>query len=260
MWRTGLYDALPECFEHTVAGVAGGLGRNGWGAAVLMRDVAPWLVSVPKGVLNLEQHLRFLDHMAELHASFWGFRDEIGLMPMGSRYNLLSHWTVSAEAERGPLEDVLGMITPGWKRVALQAPAAMAVAGPLLDDPSPLAGALSATPLTLVHSDWKAGNLGTLPDGRTVLIDWAFPGEAPGCCDLAWYIAVNCDLLPQTKDDSIDAYRAALERRGIDTAPWWDAQLELSLIGAFALLGWSKSGDELAWWDDRLPRSARFLR
>src|SRR5947209_436782 len=66
MWRTGLFDALPACFDHTVVDVATGLGRNGWGAAILMRDVSSAMVPVADGIIPAEQHLRFLDHMAEL--------------------------------------------------------------------------------------------------------------------------------------------------------------------------------------------------
>ena len=47
VWSSGLLDRLPASIDHAIVGVAEGLGRNGWGAAVLMRDVAPWLV--PEG-------------------------------------------------------------------------------------------------------------------------------------------------------------------------------------------------------------------
>ena len=46
------------------------------------------------------------------------------------------------------------------------------------------------------------------------------------------------------------AYRAALERSGVDTAGWWERQLRLALLGGFVQLGWDKTGDELAWWAD----------
>jgi hypothetical protein len=44
---------------------------------------------------------------------------------------------------------------------------------------------------------------------------------------------VNCDRLPESKEDSARGLRDALERRGIATAEWWDRQLELALVGAF---------------------------
>src|SRR5262249_32556668 len=40
LWRHGFLHALPDCLDHTVAGVATGEGRHGWGGAVLMHDVA----------------------------------------------------------------------------------------------------------------------------------------------------------------------------------------------------------------------------
>ncbi len=79
--------------------------------------------------------------------------------------------------------------------------------------------------------------------------------------DLAWYLAVNCDRLPESKEDTIAAYRLSLERRGIDTALWWDRHLDLALLGGFLQLGWSKPGNpaELAWWTQRVLPTARAL-
>lgn len=260
MWRSGLFDALPPSIDHTITDVAAGFGRNGWGVAVLMRDVSEWMVPVAAGRIGETQHLRFLDHMAELHAHFWGLEDTVGLCPMGNRYFSLTPLMASYEIARGSSDPVPQMVPEGWERMAEASPAAARVVLPLLDDPFPLVAALERGPQTLVHSDWKAGNLGSLPDGRTVLLDWAFPGRAPGAVDVAWYIAVNCDLLPHTKEDAIEAYREGIERRGVDTSePWWSEQLELALLGALQMLGWSKSGDELAWWADRVGRAVPYL-
>ena len=258
MWRAGLFDALPGCIEHTIVDIAAGLGRNGWGAAVLMRDVSEFMVQVSGGPIPLEEHLRFLDHMAALHAHFWGFTDDIGLMPMSNRYFLMSKEMSSYEAVRRT-GGVPSMVEGWWERLSDVSPSFAKVLLGLVDAPWALIEAQQSGPQTLVHSDWKAGNLGSLPDGRTVVLDWAFPGQAPPTVDLAWYIAVNCDLLPQSKDDAIDAYREALEGHGIDTSGWWDAQLELALLGATMLQGCTKSGDELAWWEDRIPRALRYL-
>ena len=66
-----------------------------------------------------------------------------------------------------------------------------------------------------------------------------------------------------SKDETIAAYRGALERRGIDTQPWWDRQLALCLLGTMLLLGWEKSFDEsgveLAWWRDRVLEAVHHL-
>ena len=115
--------------------------------------------------------------------------------------------------------------------------------------PESLAASLAGTPHTFVAGDWKLGNLGSRPDGRTVLLDWAYPGAAPPCWELAWYLALNRARLPRTKEATIAAYREALERRGIDTTEWWDRQLGLCLVGIMATFAWEKAvggDDELA--------------
>ena len=81
--------------------------------------------------------------------------------------------------------------------------------------------------------------------------------------DLAWYLAVNCDRLPETKEDVIGAYREALETARVSsTAPWWDEQsAAAALAGAFLQLGWSKTGDavEFGWWSERLAAWAAVI-
>ena len=134
-------------------------------------------------------------------------------------------------------------------------------------DPSDFVDALARTPFSLLHGDWKMGNLGTTPDERTILIDWAVPGCGPGCSDLAHYLALNRARLPESKERSIDAYRHALEACGVDTEPWWERQLDLCLLGAVVQFGWEKTLDEgieaeaeLDWWMARALSGSRWLR
>lgn len=257
IWRAGILDALPAEIDHLTVGMAYDA------ASGLLRQVMRYepAAMVPPGdsVIPLELHRRFLDHMAAMHVAFWGFRDTYGLTTAQRRYGFADPSFAAAEAAAGHTDRVPQMFPGGWERVATTHPEAVAVAMALIADPTPLALAMAEGPSTLVHGDWKFGNLGTLPDGRSVLIDWAWPGEAPCCVDLAWYLAVNCDRLPESKEDSCVAYRSCLERRGIPTAPWWDRQLELALLGGFLQLGWSKKGDELAWWAERSLQTARAL-
>jgi len=95
------------------------------------------------------------------------------------------------------------------------------------------------------------------------VLDWESSGRGAATGDLAWYLAINCRRLPQSKEDSIVAYRAALERHGVDTSPWWQRQLALSLLGGLVHFGWEKAfgglDDELAWWQDQAVAGARLL-
>jgi hypothetical protein len=267
VWRSGLLDVLPPCIDPAYVGVAAGLGAGGFGAAVLLRDVSDDLVPEGADPLEPEVHAQLVEDMATLHAHLWGWTDTIGLLPLANRVFELSPLTGDIEAELGSSDVVPPLIRPGWERLRRSGRAGE-LAWELLEDASPLLRGLESGPSTFVHGDWKAGNLATSAstaastqstDHRTVLLDWAVPGQAPGPVDLAWYLAVNCDRLPESKEATIERYRAALDAAGIDTEPWWDAQLALALILGFMQLGWSKDGDELAWWADRVESAEHVL-
>jgi hypothetical protein len=254
VWRSGLLDSLPPCIDHTVVAVADGLGPDGRGAALLMRDVSRWLVPPGDSRLDPEQEQRFTDHMGALHATFWDRPGSIELTPLGNRYAMFTPLVAELESADGHGAEVPRALARGWSRFPARAPELADAIRALLAEPWPLIEALSGLPQTLVHGDWKFGNAGSHDDGRTILLDWAFPGQAPGVTELTWYLALNTARLPRGKEASIDAYRTALERRGIDTRAWWDRGIELALLGAFLQFGWEKAlGDdeELAWWRER---------
>ena len=261
LWRRGLLARLPDCLNQPIVAVAA--NPDGRGCALLMHDVGEWLVPLDDEPIPLEQGLRFLDHMAAMHAAFWGGGAELDAVPAMHRYLELSPWLAQAEAFAGSDHLVPRLVGQGWPLLAEVAPRAAAVVVPLAWDPSPLVAALDQTPQTFVHGNWKLDNLGTDPDGRTVVLDWELPGRGPALSDLAWYLSINCRRLPQSKEDSIAAYRRALESHGVDTATWWDRQLALCLLGAFVQFGWEKAfggyDDELVWWEERALEGMRLL-
>ena len=202
--------------------------------------------------------------MAAMHAAFWEWRDDVGLTPLTARYLIFSPAVAEAEATLGSPAVVPGVMAQGWSKLAQVSPLLADVVQPLLVDPGPLVEALGQLPHTLVHGDWKAANLGSHADGRTVLLDFGeVPGEASPIADLSWYLALNADLMPESKDDAIATYRAALWRHGVDTADWWDAAVGLELLGTMVQFGWEKAlggqGPELAWWEARAAEGARWL-
>jgi Phosphotransferase enzyme family len=266
LWVRGVYDQLPDCMNQPIVGVAvdpgTGVAPSG-GCVLLMHDVSPWLVPSSDEPVPLEQHLRFIAHMARLHATFWGCGTEYDVVPMMHRFIELSPLTAVVEAELGGTNPVPPLIGKGWAMLPDVAPAAARVVLPLAHDPGPLVTAMQSTPQTFVHGDWKLDNLGTDDTGRTILLDWAMPGRCPALSELAWYLAINCRRLPQSHDDTIEAYRNELEHCGIDTAPWWDRQLGLCLIGGLVLFGWDKAlggyDEELAWWEQKVVAAAPLL-
>jgi hypothetical protein len=260
VWSSGLLDLVPQSIDHTYAGAA----RSGRSGAVLMHDVGEWMVPAGDVPVSEADHVGFLDDLAALHAAFWGWTDDVGLTPFANRFFMFSPWVIGCEERLGFPNQVPLIARTGWSRLQEVAPRAAALLAPLNLDPSPIVAALEATPGTLVHGDVKLGNLGRHADGRTILVDWALPGQSVGCMELAYYLALNRARIPPTfdRETTIGAYRAALERHGIDTGPWWERQLGLSLLGIMVLLGWEKAlgpPDDLVWWEQRALEGADLL-
>jgi Phosphotransferase enzyme family len=266
LWERGILRRLPDCFNQPIVWAAQetrpGPAPSG-GCALLMRDVTPWLVPATDAPIALSQHARFLQHMAALHASFWECGSDLDVVTAMQRYLELSPWMSEAEAAIGSPHLVPQLVAKGWPLLAEVAPAAAAVVTPLARDPGPLVDALARTPHTFVHSNWKLDNLGTDDAGRTIVLDWEQPGLGAPLSDLAWYLAINCRRLPQSKETSLEVYRKALEEHGIDTEPWWERQLALCLLGALVQFGWEKAlsgyDEELAWWESKAVRAAALL-
>ena len=256
-WQSGLLDRLPPCIDHTTVAVA--YEPDTLTTSLLMHDVGDYLVPEGGELIPFEQHRRFVEHMATLHACFWESAAALPtITPMATRYSTLTPLTTEIERALGDPAEVPMMLASCWDQLDRAAPAAARVARSVAQEPWPLVTALESTPTTFVHGDWKLGNLGSHPDGRTILLDWQWPGTGPACVDLTWYLAVNCDRLPEPKEDVIAAYRDALESHGINTKEWFDRQLELCLLGSFVQLGWSKTHDdaELGWWAERALAAA----
>jgi hypothetical protein len=262
LWRRGILHDLPGEIAQPIVAVAHDRARPAL-SALLMEDVGAYLVPAVDDPIASEQNERFLDHLAALHAAFLGTTCAVDVVAPADRYLELSPRMAAAEAALGQDHLVPRLVAQGWPLLESVAPRAAAVVVPLVHEPAPLLAALDSTPQTFVHGNWKLDNLGTDPAGRTILLDWETPGRGAGTADLAWYLAINCRRLPVTKEQAIDLYRAALERRGVDTAPWWERQLALGLLGALVQFGWEKAlggyDDELAWWEERAVTAAPLL-
>ncbi len=263
LWRRGILDRLPACINQPIVGVACEGSWGDWRTAVLMHDVGRWLIPAVDDPIPLAVHRLQLTHLAAMHAALWEPGAEVDVVPELHRYLELSPWTAQAEAVIGSDHVVPPLIERGWRLLPTVAPRAAAVLGDLAVDPGPLLAALAGTPRCFVHGNWKLDNLGLDKHGRTVLLDWELPGIGAPLSDLAWYLAINCRRLPQSKEAAIADYRAALEDAGVDTEPWWARQLGLCLLGALVQFGWEKAlggyDDELAWWEEQAARGARFL-
>ena len=178
--------------------------------------------------------------MAAMHATFWGFTDDgTGCSAPGRRYQAL---TPGDRAPRAASAAAPTRCRRRWRRRGRRCTrptrGCTTLALALVTDPAPLVAALAETPATFVHGDWKAGNLGAHPDGRTILLDWGWPGATGPLVDVGWYLAVNCDRLPESKeDDDRGVPGGAGVARASTTGGWWDRQLSLALLGGVPAAG-----------------------
>jgi hypothetical protein len=266
-WAAGLLDAAPEHVDHATVGAALGHGRNGWGAALLMRDVSDELLPLEDAMIPSGHHTAFLDGLAGFCAATWGWHDDPvtgpSLLPYAARWAWFGYAALDGERRLGWPERAPELAAGGWERFAARAPAPLArLVDDLRRDHGPLAAALQETPSCLLHGDVKASNAGLTADGRVVLIDWAYVGEGPACHELAWHLALDRSRLPLSKEATIAAFREALESHGVATAGWWDRQLALCLLGTVVQFGWEKAlgdDDELGWWCDAARPGAALL-
>jgi len=262
VWQAGVYAACPPVIDHTVVGMA--LEGTGPGAvlSILMTDCGADLVPPGDTPVLLDHHRSFLDHMAQLHAGFLGWEDTLGLQDLSRRLLFFAPENIAAELKADDVPLPLAVADRGWRLLPERAPRLHDLVRAVHRDPVSLATALRETPQTFVPGDWKLGNVGHRPDGRTVLLDWGYPGEAPPCWDLTWYLALNAARLPESKEEAIHWYRGRLEHHGVRTDGWWEQQLGLSLLAMAAVIAWEKAvgGEaEIAWWERAALDGARWL-
>jgi hypothetical protein len=259
VWQAGLYQRVPTIIDHAMIGMAledsGGMPRM----AMLMHDRSADLVPPGDEPISTSQHAVFIRHLALMHAANIGWRDDLALYPLARRPLFFAPATIALELTRDDVPPTLKVAERGWALLPERDPALFELVSTVHRDPTVVAGLLAETPQTFIAGDWKMGNLGSRPTGETVVLDWAYPGEAPPAWELAWYLALNRSRIPESKFDTIARYRQALESGGVSADTWWDRQLDLCLLAMAATMGWEKAvgdTDELAWWSERAQEAA----
>jgi hypothetical protein len=259
VWRAGLYQRVPAMIDHAMIGMALDESAGQPRTAMLMHDRSADLVPPGDNRIPISQHAGFIRHLAQMHAANLGWQDDLGLYTLARRPLFFAPATIAPELARDQVSPTLKVAERGWALLPERDAALFELVTAVHRDPATLAGQLAETPQTFIAGDWKMGNLGTRPAGETVLLDWAYPGEAPPAWELAWYLALNRARIPESKSDTIARYRQALEAAGVATKPWWERQLGLCLLAMAATIGWDKAvGDtaELAWWSEQAQEAA----
>lgn len=287
LWQHGVLDRLPPVIDHAVVACA----HHGEGWAILMRDVGEALyVNRP---FSPEANRRFLDAMAAMHAAFLEDMTlcdyTLSLCRLEHVYGMFSPRTGHREA--GGPDELPRRILEGWETVERVADRDVArLTLELLADLTPLCDALGRYPHTLVHGDWRHANQGLIDAPhvasridapraapRVVLLDWQLAAFAPPAVELGRYLGANAALLPGTKEESLDYYRARLASLlgPRFSESWWRPQLALGLLGGFVQDGWAMAlkattwhvgadarerwRADLCWWSERVREGATWL-
>jgi hypothetical protein len=260
------------------------------GAALLMRDVQPYLepqpYRTPLGRLP-PSAVALVERLALLHARFWNDPrlDDSALGLMSAERALLVTGALGV-AERLLAGDPLPYLTiadESWRDFfTLAGDAASARFRAIMAEPERIARVINRLPRTLVHGDVWGPNMGWLParDGaprRLLLLDWALALAGPAPYDILW----QCGIWPTVSPARLLAfYHARLARalrargRRLDDATWLAladagylrtmltggegmARLALTApagIARTSALGW------LRWWISRALRAADRLQ
>src|SRR5512133_1277386 len=259
VWRAGLYERAPAIIDHAMIGMALDDSAGQPRMAMLMHDRSRDLVPPGDDPISASLHAVFIRHLALMHAANLGWQDDLGLYPLARRPLFFAPAAIAPELARDQVPVTLQVVQRGWALLPERDAGLFELVSAMHRDPATVAGLLAETPQTFIAGDWKLGNLGTRPTGETVLLDWAYPGEAPPAWELAWYLALNRARIPESKSDTIARYRRALENAGVATNAWWERQVGLCLLAMAATMGWEKAvgdAEELAWWSERAQEAA----
>jgi hypothetical protein len=118
-WNTGLMHRARAAVVHAVLDVAVVDGE----LTVLMQDVGDRLVPPGDAPIDLALHHTLLDGLAGLAATFAGWQDTVGLVPMADRFRFFAPDHIADELARPDTDPVLHAAAEGWTRLEQRAPA-----------------------------------------------------------------------------------------------------------------------------------------
>ncbi len=295
LFRGGVFARMPDlCIVPIIAAA-----RDGKSWASLMIDVSDSLVPNGAAPIPTADLKRYLDHLAAIHARF--MEDEsllhpsLGLSAVRDFILILAPNIVRREIEAGRSHPVLEWAVRGWEIFdEVAPPEAVRVVKKVQQDLRPLLRVLARAPRTLVHGDYKLGNLGTwtpppvapLPSGgggdgvgalepRTIILDWQGAAFGSPLLDIGYFLAINSARLSVSKEEAIQMYRDSLASFGYPYQPHaWARDLEVGLLAGGAMrLTWQKAlgtqsddtavrkreANELQWWSEQIVRGGRWL-
>lgn len=257
VWQGGLLDRLPQEIDHGIIACA----VDGDGYAILMHNVSQALLPEDNPLAEADNAF-VLEAMAAFHAAYWrdnGLNDPtLNLCTPEDFFTHTAPQKIRPLAETNP-SPVVEIILEGRQLIPQHLDADVAgLVLSLANDPSPLCDALAGFPHTLVHGDWRLANFGVSQSQKRqlVLLDWARPVQTVPAVELAYYLVTSSHVLPDSHEQTIELYKQNLASQldGQFRESWWQPQLELSLLGAFATMACFKVWGLVHHWEDKAAR------
>ncbi|MGI9613776.1 MAG: phosphotransferase [Acidimicrobiales bacterium] len=200
-------------------GYGSAVSDDGGSLYLLMEDMGSCrAVSQTEG-LEIADAERAIDQLAAWHAAFWGGADRF--VESGAALSL------NHELYQGVLPMVF---TEGWEKLRAEIelhPTVSEVAPQWVATLPKLLAALTESPTTICHGDYRADNILFDDNGDVVLLDFQLTSLGSAAYDVAYFVtqSLKPELAAEHERPLFNRYIAALVNAGIpesDTAQLWD--------------------------------------
>jgi aminoglycoside phosphotransferase (APT) family kinase protein len=204
---------------HVPQGFGGAVSDDGAGYYLFMEDMGGHRVLDQTEGMAVEDAERAVDELARWQAEFWGDAEQF----------------VASGAALSIGDDLYNGVLPvvfaeGWEKIQAEMevhPTIAEVAPQWVAKLPDMLVALSTSPTTVAHGDYRADNIFFDENDKLVLLDFQLTGLGTGAYDLAYFITQS--LLPDVAGEQerplFDRYVAGLISNGVaeaDTTRLWE--------------------------------------
>lgn len=200
-------------------GYGGAISDDGSMYYLFMEDLGGYREVDQNEGMEIDDAERAVDALADWHAQFWGKAEEY--VQTGAALS------IGDQIYHGVLPVVFA---EGWEKIQAEMevhPTVAAVAPRWVAKLPDMLTALSTSPTTVTHGDYRADNIFFDDNGGVVLLDFQLTGLGTAAYDLAYFVTQS--LLPEVAAENeralFDRYVDALVDAGvaeIETAGLWE--------------------------------------
>ena len=234
-------------------------------SALLMHDLSNFLFPDVREPITIDQEDLILEAFARMHARYWecNLQDESWLAKQEVFFNYLGPLSTLEEKALGHEHFILNAAEQGWNLVFQNLPGELKS---FLTYP-PIEKIIAGLPKTLIHGDFKIGNLAILPSKKVAAFDWTVAAYASPAIEIGWYITVNASRLARSKESVLNRYRelVQIERGQSISNEDWNQMVDAAVMAGAGMLLWNKAlnvqkglpgaKEEWEWWAENIKKS-----